>query len=79
MFEINISPGSVNVHTSNGPLPPEEWAKLAADKIIFVGHQTEGPIKEQVIAYKRHIQKVVEYYIKQAVLSHEKHLIARIK
>lgn len=79
MFKININPGSVNVHTSSGPLPPEAWAKLAADKIIYVGDQTEGPIKDQAIAYKQRIQGIVEYYIKQAILSHEKHLIARIK
>jgi hypothetical protein len=65
------------VSSSNRPLSPEEWSKLAADKIIYVGDQTEGPIKDQAIAYKNRIQKIIEYYIAQAVTSHEKHLLQR--
>lgn len=70
-FDINV------ISTSNRPLSPEEWAKLASDKIIYVGDQTEGPIKDQAIAYKQRIQKIVEYYIAQAIVSHEKHLLQR--
>ena len=37
--------GSINVMaSSNGPLSAEQWAKLAADKIMYVGDKTEGPI-----------------------------------
>jgi hypothetical protein len=78
-FNVSIFPGSVNVvASSNGPLSAEEWAKLAADKIVYIGNQTEGPIRDQAIAYKSHIQKVIEYYIKQAIVSHEKHWIERV-
>jgi hypothetical protein len=70
--------GSVNVMASdNGPLTPEQWAKLAADKIMYIGDKTEGPIKDQAVAFKNNIKKVIEYYIKQAVQSHEKHLLTR--
>lgn len=73
-FEV----GTVNVMSSNGgPLTPEQWAKLAADKIMYVGDKTEGPLRDQAIAFKNNIQKIVEYYIKQAVQSHEKHLLTR--
>ncbi len=79
-FTANITPGAINVVASNnGPLDPSQWAKLAADKIVHIGDQTEGPIRDQAIAYKQNIQKVVEYYIRQAVLSNEKHLLQRIK
>lgn len=71
MFDIKV------VSSANGPLSNEQWAKLAADKIIYVGNQTEGPIKDQAIAYKQRIEKVIEYYIAQAVQSHEKHLLQR--
>jgi hypothetical protein len=60
-------------------MSPEEWAQLAADKIVYVGNQTEGPIRDQALAYKEKIKKVVAYYIQQAVLSNEKHLLARNK
>lgn len=69
---------NVNVYSSvEGGLSPEEWAELATNKIITVGSETEGPIRDQAIAYRGRIKKVIEYYIKQAVLSNEKHLLAR--
>ena len=74
MFELP----NVNVVSSvNGPLSHRQWAQLAADKIIYVGDQTEGPIRDQALAYKQKIEKIVEYYIAQAVQSHEKYLIQR--
>jgi hypothetical protein len=80
MFTIKsaLTAGDINVVTSNnGPLTSEQWAKLAADKIMYVGDQTEGPIRDQAIAYKAKIQKIVEYYIAEAVKSHERHLLTR--
>lgn len=79
-FTNTIEVGSVNVMTTdNRPMSSEEWAQLAADRIVYVGNHTEGPIRDQALAYKEQIKKVVAYYIKQAVLSNEKHLLARIK
>jgi hypothetical protein len=73
-FEV----GNINVvASSNGPLTPDQWAKLAADKIMYIGDKTEGPIRDQAIAFKSNIQQIIEYYIKQAVESHEKHLLTR--
>jgi hypothetical protein len=74
----NFQVGTVNVmSSSDGPLSAEQWAKLAADKIMYIGDKTEGPLKDQAIAFKGHIQKVVEYYITQAVQSHERYLLSR--
>jgi hypothetical protein len=73
-----LTVNNVSVLTSNnGPLSAEQWAKLATDKIISVGNQTEGPIRDQAVAYQGRIQKVIEYYINQALLSQEKHLLSR--
>jgi hypothetical protein len=70
--------GLVNVMSSdNGPLSAEQWAKLAADKIMHVGNKTEGPIRDQALAFKNNIQKVIEYYITQAVQSNERYLLSR--
>jgi hypothetical protein len=63
--------------SSNGPLSAEQWAKLAADKIMYVGDKTEGPIRDQAVAFKNNIQKVIEYYITQAVQSNERYLLSR--
>lgn len=73
-----LTTGDISVLTSNnGPLSAEQWAKLATDKIMYVGNQTEGPIKDQALAYKEKIQKIIEYYIKEAVRSNERHLLSR--
>lgn len=80
MFNIKsaLTVGDINVLTSNnGPLSPEQWATLATDKIISVGNQTEGPIRDQAHAYRNNIQKVIEYYIKEALKSQEAHLLKR--
>jgi predicted metallopeptidase len=70
--------GLINVMSSdNGPLSAEQWAKLAADKIMHVGNKTEGPIRDQALAFKNNIQKVIEYYITQAVQSNERYLLSR--
>lgn len=73
-----LTAGDINVVTSqNGPLKPQQWAKLATDKIMHVGSQTEGPIRDQAVAFKGNIQKIIEYYITEAVKSTEKHLLTR--
>ena len=73
-----LTAGDINVVTSqNGPLSPAQWAELAADKIMYVGDQTEGPIRDQAVAFKGNIQKIIEYYIKEAVQSSERHLLTR--
>jgi hypothetical protein len=80
MFTVKsaLTASDISVVTStNGPLSAEQWAKLATDKIITVGNQTEGPIRDQAMAYKTKIQKTIEYYIKQALASQEKHLLSR--
>jgi hypothetical protein len=71
MFEVNI------LTTNNRPMNAQEWAKLATDKIIYVGNQTDGPIRDQALAYKQQIENVISYYIEKAVQSHEQHLLTR--
>lgn len=70
--------GFVNVMTSsNGGLSAEQWAELATNKIISIGTETEGPIRDQAIAYREQIKKVIELYIEQAIESHQRHLLTR--
>jgi hypothetical protein len=65
------------VTSSNGPLSADQWAALATDKIIHVGNQTEGPIREQALAYKQSIKTIIAYYIGQAIADNEKYLLSR--
>ena len=60
--------GSVAVNTTNNRgFTPEEVAARAADKIISVGDTAHPVIRDQAQAFKTHIRKVVEFYIKEAV------------
>ena len=60
----------VTVHTSdNKGFSPEEVASRCADKIIQVGDNAPIEIQEQARAYKEHIQKVITFYMKEAIQS----------
>ena len=60
----------VNVHTThNRGFTPEEVASRCADKIIQVGDNAPPEIQEQARAYKEHIEKVIAFYMKEAIQS----------
>ena len=60
----------VTVHTSdNKGFSPEEVASRCADKIIQVGDNAPSEIQEQARAYKEHIEKVIAFYMKEAINS----------
>ena len=53
--------------TNNGPRPPEQWAEMAADKIINVSDQAPQPIRDQAYAFRKQLVRVVTNYIRMAV------------
>jgi dissimilatory sulfite reductase (desulfoviridin) alpha/beta subunit len=60
----------VTVHTSdNKGFSAEEVASRCADKIIQVGDNAPLEIQEQARAYKEHIEKVIAFYMKEAIQS----------
>jgi dissimilatory sulfite reductase (desulfoviridin) alpha/beta subunit len=60
----------VTVHTSdNKGFSAEEVASRCADKIIQVGDNAPLEIQEQARAYKEHIEKVIAFYMKEAIKS----------
>jgi len=64
--------GSVKVVTTqNTGLSVEHWAERALDKIIWVGDDKlyPSPIKDQAIAYKDDLRRVLVEYIGLAVKS----------
>lgn len=60
----------VGVRTVSGRgFSPAELAEMCADKIMHVSETAPAPIREQAVAFKQRMTKVVENYLQQAVLS----------
>ena len=65
--------------TQNRGFTPEELAQRAADKIISIGDQTHPVIREQALAFKKHIEAVVAFYLKEAVIQDRVTLTNRLR
>tara|TARA_R100000231_G_scaffold118407_1_gene88527 strand:+ start:29 stop:301 length:273 start_codon:yes stop_codon:yes gene_type:complete len=62
----------VDVHTTNNRgFTPEEVAKRCADKIVEVSDKATPEIREQARAFKEHLEKVIAFYMKEAIKSAE--------
>lgn len=62
--------GSVKVQTTQGRgLTPEEWAENCLQHIIHVGDQSIPAIRDQALAYRADIKKVLVKYITSAIKS----------
>lgn len=60
----------VQVHTTtNRGFTPEEIAVRCADRLIFVADTAPMAIREQALAFKDHIEKVVVLYMHEAIAS----------
>ena len=60
----------VQVHTTNGRgFTPEEVAKRCADRLMYVADSAPLEIREQAMAFKDHIEKVVALYMHEAIAS----------
>jgi hypothetical protein len=60
----------VQVHTTNGRgANPEELAARCADKLISVADTAPMAIREQAMAFKEHIEKLVAIYMREAIAS----------
>ena len=46
-----------------------ELAEMCTEKLLHVADTAPAPIRDQAIAFKQRMQKVVESYLNQAVLS----------
>jgi len=55
--------------TNNRGFTPEEVAQRCADKIVAIGDSAPPAIRDQALAYKRNITKVIEFYLREAVKS----------
>ena len=62
--------GTVNVQTTSGRgLSPEEWAETCLQHIIHVGDHSIPAIRDQAIAYRQEIKKVLVAHMTRAIKS----------
>ena len=65
-----VQMGVVNVQTTSGRgLSPEEWADRCLEKLIFVGDEVAPAIRDQALAYKENIRRVLITHFKLAIKS----------
>ena len=60
----------VTVHTSqNRGFTPDEVAERCVEKLINVSDSTHPAIRDQAQAFKKHMEKVVAFYMREAIRS----------
>jgi len=60
----------VSVHTTeNRGFTPEEVANRCADKIISISDSASPAIQAQAHAFRKHMVKVLEFYMREAIKS----------
>ena len=70
----------VQVHTTSGrSANPEELAKRCADKLMSIAETAPMAIREQAIAFKEHIEKLVAIYMHEAIASDRSNVYTALK
>ena len=73
MFKLDLNVPDepiVKVHTTEGRgFSPDEVAVRCVDKLISVSDTAHPAIRDQARAYKAHMEKVVAYYMREAIRS----------
>ena len=74
MFKIDVSVPQneqiVGVRTTeNRGFTPEELAEQCVEKIISVSENAHPGISDQAHAFSKHVEKLVAYYMRQAIRS----------
>jgi len=74
MFKVEVSVPKdtpiVGVRTTeNRGFSPEELAEQCVEKVLSVSEDTHPAIKDQARAFSKHIEKLVAYYMRQAIRS----------
>jgi len=74
MFEFKVSVPKdtpiVGVRTTdNRGFTPDELAEQCVEKIISVSDDAHPGIRDQARAFSKHIEKLVAYYMRQAIRS----------
>lgn len=60
--------GDLKVRIANNrTFTPEEWAEMAADRIVSVSDSAPPPIRDQAHAFGGQVAQIVSHYIRNAV------------
>lgn len=70
-LNMNVNPEfTVEVQTTDKRgFTPEEVASRCSDKIISISDSADPVIRDQARAFKSHLQKVISFYMKEAIKS----------
>jgi hypothetical protein len=71
-FKINVPQDQplVQVNTTeNRGFTPEELAERCVEKIVSVSDSAHPGVRDQARAFQKHIEKVVAFYMRQAIRS----------
>ena len=73
MFKLDLDVGDepiVTVHTTDGRgFTPDEVAERCVEKLISVSDTAHPAIRDQARAFQKHMEKVVAYYMREAIRS----------
>ena len=73
MFKLNFDVPSdpiVNVQTTqNRGFSPDEVAERCVEKLISVSNDAHPAIRDQAKAFQKHMEKVVAFYMREAIRS----------
>ena len=73
MFKLDLDVGEepiVTVHTTeNRGFTPDEVAERCVEKLISVSDTAHPAIRDQARAFQKHMEKVVAFYMREAIRS----------
>jgi hypothetical protein len=74
MFKINLDvpqhENLVGIRTTEGRgFTPDELAEQCVQKIISVSDNSHPGVRDQARAFSKHIEKLIAYYMRQAIRS----------
>ena len=73
MFKLDLEVAEepiVTVHTTDGRgFTPDEVAERCVEKLISVSDTAHPAIRDQARAFQKHMEKVVAYYMRDAIRS----------
>ena len=69
--DLETSVGNLGVETThNRGHSPEEWAKMAANRIVSISDEAPEPIRQQAHTFKDYLEVLLADYMQKAVESH---------
>jgi|TARA_R110002020_G_scaffold474027_1_gene704297 hypothetical protein len=69
--DLETSVGSLGVETTHyRGHTPEEWAKMAANRIVSISNEAPEPIRQQAHTFKDYLEVLLADYMQKAVESH---------